>query len=61
MVAAESPAAARPVRPANRRGASRLAAVQALYQMDVGGASIEEVVAEFEALRRTEHEAAREA
>jgi N utilization substance protein B len=36
------------VRPANKRGAARLAAVQALYQMEVGGAGINEVVAEFE-------------
>lgn len=41
----------RPVRPANARGASRLAAVQALYQMDVGGASLDEVLAEFETWR----------
>ncbi len=38
-------------RPANQRGASRLAAVQALYQMDVGGATLEEVLAEFETWR----------
>ena len=38
-------------RPANARGASRLAAVQALYQMDVGGSSLEEVVTEFETWR----------
>nr|WP_224405461.1 transcription antitermination factor NusB [Afifella sp. IM 167] len=36
---------------ANQRGAARLAAVQALYQMDVGGASLPRVVAEFEAYR----------
>ncbi|WP_398470446.1 transcription antitermination factor NusB [Tardiphaga sp.] len=35
-------------RKANRRGAARLAAVQALYQMDVGGTGINEVLAEFE-------------
>src|ERR1700712_2063705 len=35
-------------RKANRRGAARLAAVQALYQMDVGGAGINDVFAEFE-------------
>jgi transcription antitermination protein NusB len=35
-------------RKANRRGAARLAAVQALYQMDVGGSGINEVLAEFE-------------
>lgn len=33
---------------ANRRGAARLAAVQALYQMEVGGAGINDVLAEFE-------------
>ena len=36
---------------ANQRGAARLAAVQALYQMDVGGAGLQTVVAEFEAHR----------
>jgi N utilization substance protein B len=35
-------------RKANRRGAARLAAVQALYQMDLGGAGINDVFAEFE-------------
>ncbi len=40
-----------PVRPANQRGAARLAAVQALYQMDVGGTGVLEVVAEYEAHR----------
>ena len=34
------------VKPANQRGAARLAAVQALYQMDVGGTGVMEVVAE---------------
>ncbi len=38
-------------RPANARGAARLAAVQALYQMDVGGTSVEDVMAEFETWR----------
>jgi N utilization substance protein B len=33
---------------ANRRGAARLAAVQALYQMDIAGAGINDVFAEFE-------------
>src|SRR6201990_746357 len=33
---------------ANRRGAPRLAAVQALYQMDIGGAGINDIFAEFE-------------
>lgn len=35
----------------NQRGAARLAAVQALYQMDVGGTGVLEIVAEFEAHR----------
>ncbi|MBB5754756.1 transcription antitermination factor NusB [Prosthecomicrobium pneumaticum] len=52
MTSAEKPAAEpRIVRPANQRGVARLAAVQALYQMDVGGASLVEVVAEFENFR----------
>ena len=33
---------------ANRRGAARLAAVQALYQMDIAGAGIGDIFAEFE-------------
>ena len=40
-----------PVKPANQRGAARLAAVQALYQMDVGGTGVLEIIAEFEAHR----------
>src|SRR5437667_4783069 len=36
------------LRKANRRGAARLAAVQALYQMDIGGAGLNDVFAEFE-------------
>lgn len=39
------------VRPANKRGAARLAAVQALYQMDVGGTGLLETVAEYESFR----------
>ena len=35
-------------RKANRRGAARLAAVQALYQMDVAGTPINEILAQFE-------------
>lgn len=50
MVADRAPTD-RATRPANQRGVARLAAVQALYQMDVGGASLTEVVAEFENLR----------
>ena len=33
---------------ANKRGAARLAAVQALYQMDMAGTGLNEIVAEFE-------------
>ena len=36
-------------RPANQRGAARLAAVQALYQMDVGRQSLEETLSQFSA------------
>jgi len=38
----------REARKANRRGAARLAAVQALYQMDVAGTGLNEVFAQFE-------------
>lgn len=38
-------------RPANKRGAARLAAVQALYQMDVAGTGLLETTAEYEAFR----------
>jgi N utilization substance protein B len=51
MKAAESTSFARTPRPANQRGAARLAAVQALYQMDLGGASLPDVLAEFESYR----------
>ncbi|MDX3928717.1 MAG: transcription antitermination factor NusB [Shinella sp.] len=37
-----------PVKQANQRGAARLAAVQALYQMDIGGTGVLEIVAEYE-------------
>lgn len=43
--------AERPVKTANQRGAARLAAVQALYQMDIGGSGVLEVVAEYETHR----------
>ncbi|MBN9334408.1 transcription antitermination factor NusB [Devosia sp.] len=36
-------------RPANQRGAARLAAVQALYQMDVGRQTLEDTLAQFSA------------
>lgn len=35
-------------KPANKRGTARLAAVQALYQMDVGGSDVTDVIAAFE-------------
>ena len=40
-----------PVRQANKRGVARLAAVQALYQMDVAGVGLLEIAAEYEAFR----------
>jgi transcription antitermination protein NusB len=43
--------AERPAKTANQRGAARLAAVQALYQMDIGGSGVLEVVAEYETHR----------
>lgn len=39
------------IKPANQRGAARLAAVQALYQMDIAGSGVLEVVAEYETHR----------
>ena len=39
------------IKAANQRGAARLAAVQALYQMDIGGGGVLEIVAEYEAHR----------
>ena len=41
----------RPTKPANKRGSARLSAVQALYQMDISGAGLTEVVAEYENFR----------
>ncbi len=41
----------KPLRPANKRGTARLAAVQALYQMDVAGTGLLETTAEYEAFR----------
>lgn len=38
-------------RQANKRGVARLAAVQALYQMDVAGSGILEITAEYEQFR----------
>ncbi len=44
-------AAEREVKPANKRGTARLAAVQALYQMDIGGMGLAATVAEYENFR----------
>jgi transcription antitermination protein NusB len=41
-------AEAKEARKANKRGAARLAAVQALYQMDLAGTGFNEIVAEYE-------------
>src|SRR5690348_8358270 len=48
MAEGKNKAAKAPEKKANRRGAARLAAVQALYQMDIAGAGINDVFAEFE-------------
>jgi N utilization substance protein B len=45
------PSERRASRPANQRGAARLAAVQALYQLDIAGAMLADVLAEFESFR----------
>jgi N utilization substance protein B len=42
------PPPAKAERKANRRGAARLAAVQALYQMDIAGSGLNEILAQFE-------------
>lgn len=42
------PVNAKPERKANKRGAARLAAVQALYQMDLAGTGLNDILAEFE-------------
>jgi N utilization substance protein B len=39
---------AQEARKANKRGAARLAAVQALYQMDLAGTGVNEIMVEFE-------------
>ncbi len=51
MAAVQPNPAERSTRPANQRGAARLAAVQALYQMDLSGTTLNEVIAEFETYR----------
>lgn len=40
-----------PFRAANKRGTARLAAVQALYQMDIAGSGLLETTAEYESYR----------
>ena len=47
-MAKSAPAADKDGRKANKRGAARLAAVQALYQMDMAGTGLNEILAEFE-------------
>ncbi len=47
-MAGNAPLAGKDPRKANRRGAARLAAVQALYQMDLAGTGLNEILAEFE-------------
>lgn len=41
----------RPEKKANKRGTARLAAVQAVYQMDIAGTTVASLLAEFEAHR----------
>ena len=48
---AVEPVAKSSPRPANKRGAARLAAVQALFQMDASGAGVMEIAAEYETHR----------
>ncbi|NBN78176.1 transcription antitermination factor NusB [Microvirga tunisiensis] len=51
MTDGASNAGDREVKPANKRGTARLGAVQALYQMDIGGSSLTDVINEFTAFR----------
>lgn len=51
MAAPKKDVGAKPPAAANQRGAARLAAVQALYQMELSGATLPEVLAEFETYR----------
>src|SRR5487761_1895031 len=43
-----APTADKDARNANKRGAARLAAVQALYQVELAGTGLNEILAEFE-------------
>jgi transcription antitermination protein NusB len=47
-MARHAPASEQEARKANKRGAARLAAVQALYQMDLAGAGLNEILSQFE-------------
>ncbi|MGH6685027.1 MAG: transcription antitermination factor NusB, partial [Pseudolabrys sp.] len=47
-MAKSAPTVDKDARKANQRGAARLAAVQALYQMDLAGTGLNEILAEFE-------------
>ncbi len=47
-MARNAPAGDKEARKANKRGAARLAAVQALYQMDLAGSGLNEILAQFE-------------
>ena len=47
-MAHDAPPTEKDARKANRRGAARLAAVQALYQMDIAGAGLNEILAQFQ-------------
>lgn len=51
MSAKEPTQPGREARGANKRGAARLAAVQALYQMDLAGVGVLETAAEYETFR----------
>ncbi len=44
----DAPRDEKEARKANKRGAARLAAVQALYQMELSGAGLNEILAQFE-------------
>ncbi len=49
-MAKDTPTATPSIRPANKRGAARLAAVQALYQMEIGNVSLEDTLTQFAAI-----------
>ncbi|MDR3494404.1 MAG: transcription antitermination factor NusB [Ancalomicrobiaceae bacterium] len=51
MTPARSPIGTAEIKPANKRGTARLAAAQALYQMEIAGSELGDVIAEFEAYR----------